>query len=223
MQWKSVAESPSTDKAVRTCYHRRHLSHGSHVMKHFSTLCTAICLSLSSAVAAAAPTVLMTTSLGEITLELDAERAPNTVENFLAYVADGSYDGTVFHRVINGFMIQGGGFDKGYERRETRPPIENEADNGLKNERGTIAMARTQDPHSATNQFFINVVDNAFLDYQDSTTAGWGYTVFGRVVDGMDVVDKIREVATGPAGPFRKDAPAPPVVIESVQLLKISQ
>ncbi len=165
------------------------------------------------------PHVVLHTNQGDITLELYPDKAPKTVENFLQYVRDGFYDGTIFHRVISNFMIQGGGYTQDYKRKRTRAPIPNEADNGLSNLRGTIAMARTADPHSATTQFFINVVDNKFLDYRAPTTRGWGYCVFGRVVDGMDVVDKIRRIPTGPAGPFAKDAPRIPVVIERAEIV----
>lgn len=167
----------------------------------------------------AGPKVVLETSLGDITLELDAERAPKTVENFLAYVKDGHYDGTIFHRVIKGFMIQGGGFDAGYQKKPTRAPIPNEANNGLKNVRGSIAMARTGDPHSATAQFFINTVDNGFLDYQAPNPRGWGYAVFGKVIAGMDVVDRIEALPTGSGGPFRSDVPRKTVLIKQARLL----
>lgn len=160
------------------------------------------------------PRVAMTTSAGTIVLELDSAKAPATVANFLQYVKDGHYDGTIFHRVIDGFMIQGGGYTSDYAEKKTRAPIKNEADNGLKNDRGTIAMARTSDPHSATAQFFINVADNSFLNYSAPNPRGWGYAVFGKVVEGMDVVDKIRRMPTGRGGPFPKDVPQPPVVIQ---------
>ena len=162
--------------------------------------------------------VKFTTSLGAFTLQLDAEKAPKTVENFLAYVAAGHYDNTVFHRVIKGFMIQGGGFEPGMKQKECRAPIDNEAANGLKNKRGTIAMARTGDPHSATAQFFINVVDNDFLDFKSPSGQGWGYCVFGEVVEGMDVVDKIRAVRTGNSG-FHQDVPVDDVVIEKAEVV----
>jgi cyclophilin family peptidyl-prolyl cis-trans isomerase len=168
------------------------------------------------------PRVQVDTSLGSFVLELDAEKAPKTVENFLTYVREGFYDGTVFHRVIDGFMIQGGGFTADLQRKPTRPPILNEADNGLKNIRGTIAMARTMEPHSATAQFFINVADNDFLDHRDKTPRGWGYAVFGKVVKGMNVIDKIRKVQTGPGGVFPKDVPQPPVVINKMTILNDS-
>lgn len=163
------------------------------------------------------PIVEVKTSLGTFVITLDQARAPKSVENFLAYVDAKHYDGTIFHRVIPTFMAQGGGYDGKYEKRPTRAPVHNEADNGLKNTRGTVAMARTNDPHSATAQFFVNVVDNAFLDHTGKNDQGWGYAVFGRVTEGMDVVDKIKAVKTGAAGPFSKDAPQTPVVIENIQ------
>ncbi|KVQ12853.1 peptidylprolyl isomerase [Burkholderia ubonensis] len=153
------------------------------------------------------------TNHGVIKLELDAVKAPKTVENFLNYVKKGHYDGTVFHRVINGFMIQGGGFEPGLKQKPTDAPIDNEANNGLKNDTYTIAMARTNDPHSATAQFFINVNDNDFLNHSSPTPQGWGYAVFGKVVEGQDVVDKIKAVKTGNAG-FHQDVPTDDVVIE---------
>ncbi|AOK53154.1 peptidyl-prolyl cis-trans isomerase [Burkholderia stagnalis] len=153
------------------------------------------------------------TNHGVIKLELDAAKAPKTVENFLNYVKKGHYDGTVFHRVINGFMIQGGGFEPGLKQKPTDAPIDNEANNGLKNDTYTIAMARTNDPHSATAQFFINVNDNDFLNHSSPTPQGWGYAVFGKVVEGQDVVDKIKAVKTGNAG-FHQDVPTDDVVIE---------
>jgi cyclophilin family peptidyl-prolyl cis-trans isomerase len=165
------------------------------------------------------PKVLIETSVGNITLELDAEKAPKTVENFLAYADEGFYQGTVFHRVIDGFMIQGGGFTADYERKTTNPPVINEADNGLKNRRGTIAMARTPDPHSATAQFFINVKDNDNLDYTSKSPRGWGYAVFGQVVKGMDTVDRIRQVKTGPGGVFPQNAPLKMVIINRISVV----
>jgi cyclophilin family peptidyl-prolyl cis-trans isomerase len=165
------------------------------------------------------PKVRIQTNLGDIVVELNKEKAPQTVANFLSYVNDGFYNGTVFHRVIDGFMIQGGGFTEDLQQKATKSPIQNEADNGLKNDRGTIAMARTNNPNSATAQFFINVVNNDFLNHRNKTTRGWGYTVFGKVVQGMDVVDSIRKTPTGPSGPFRKDVPKTPVVIQSVTVL----
>jgi len=157
-------------------------------------------------------TVTLETTKGTITLALDEEKAPETVKNFLQYVQDGHYDGTVFHRVIDGFMIQGGGFTKDMDQKETREPIRNEAMNGLKNLRGTIAMARTMVVDSATSQFFINLVDNGFLDFQAPTQQGFGYAVFGKVVDGMEVVDAIAKVQTGSVGPYQ-NVPSEPVVI----------
>ena len=161
--------------------------------------------------------IRMQTSLGVIDIELDTEKAPETTTNFLQYVNDGFYNGTIFHRVIDGFMIQGGGLEPGMKEKQTRSPINNEANNGLKNERGTLAMARTQDPHSATAQFFINIADNKFLNHSSPTIDGWGYCVFGRVVNGMDVVDKIRGVATTSKG-YHQDVPVDDVVIEKVEV-----
>jgi peptidyl-prolyl cis-trans isomerase B (cyclophilin B) len=157
----------------------------------------------------------MQTSKGTILLELDADKAPVTVANFLEYAKSGFYDGTIFHRVIPGFMIQGGGFESGLSQKSTNAPIKNEADNGLKNELGTIAMARTPDPDSASSQFFINVKDNAFLNYSAPTSQGWGYCVFGKVVDGLDVVREIEKVATGNSG-GHQDVPVEDVIIETV-------
>ena len=161
--------------------------------------------------------VTLNTIYGSIKLELDAQRAPVTVANFLAYAREGFYDGTLFHRVIDNFMIQGGGFDADMQQKSTREPIENEADNGLKNDFGTIAMARTMEPHSATAQFFINVKDNDFLNHSAKTKQGWGYAVFGKVIEGQEVLDKIRAVPTAPrAG--HQDVPIEAVIIESVEL-----
>ncbi|SPF51487.1 peptidyl-prolyl cis-trans isomerase precursor (PPIase) (Rotamase) [Syntrophobacter sp. SbD1] len=162
------------------------------------------------------PVVLMKTSLGQIKIELWPDKAPETVKNFLRYVDEGFYDGTIFHRVMGNFMIQGGGFTQDMKQKPTNAPIKNEASAELKNDRGTIAMARTSAVDSATAQFFINVVDNASLNHSDNSDAGFGYAVFGKVVDGMDVVDKIKSVATTNSGPF-KDVPAKPVVIESIK------
>ncbi len=159
--------------------------------------------------------VVLTTNHGKITIELDADKAPKTVENFLSYVKSGHYDGTIFHRVINGFMIQGGGFEPGMKQKPTNDPIENEAANGLTNDCYTIAMARTNDPHSASAQFFINVKDNDFLNY--SGPDNWGYCVFGKVTDGTDVVDTIRKVRTGSKG-FHGDVPVEDVVIEKAEV-----
>ena len=163
--------------------------------------------------------VTLKTNYGDIVLELNEEKAPKTVENFLKYVVSGHFDGTIFHRVIDGFMIQGGGFDQEMEQKPTEKPIENEAANGLKNERGTIAMARTSDPNSATAQFFINVSDNDFLNYRGDSSSMIGYCVFGKVLKGMEVVDKIKAVPTTSKGPYQ-DFPKEPVVIESVTVEK---
>lgn len=160
--------------------------------------------------------VVLKTNHGDIKLELDAEKAPKTVENFLSYVKAGHYNGTIFHRVINGFMIQGGGFEPGMKQKATNEPIENEAKNGLKNQAYTIAMARTAAPHSASAQFFINVNDNSFLDYPGQD--GWGYCVFGKVVEGTDVVDKIKNVKTTRSGMFA-DVPTEDVVIQSAEVV----
>ena len=165
---------------------------------------------------AGSPMVVMKTSMGTIKIELDEAKAPVTVKNFLAYVDEGFYDGTIFHRVIDGFMVQGGGFTADMTQKPTKPPIKNEAGNGLKNLRGTIAMARTSVVDSATAQFFINVVDNAFLDHRDDTSQGFGYAVFGRVVEGIDVVDRIKKVATT-THQGMADMPAQPVMIESIR------
>jgi peptidyl-prolyl cis-trans isomerase B (cyclophilin B) len=160
--------------------------------------------------------VVLTTNHGAITVELDVEKAPKSVENFVTYVKSGHYDGTIFHRIIDGFMIQGGGFDSDMKQKSTNDPVENEANNGLKNDRYTLAMARTSDPHSATAQFFINVGDNDFLNYPGSD--GWGYAVFGKVTEGMDVVDAIRSVKTGRKSMF-SDVPLEEVVIEKAELI----
>jgi peptidyl-prolyl cis-trans isomerase B (cyclophilin B) len=160
--------------------------------------------------------VKFTTNHGAITIELDAAKAPATVENFLSYVRSGFYANTVFHRVIDGFMIQGGGFEPGMRQKSTQAPIKNEAQNGLKNDRYTIAMARTNDPHSATAQFFINVKDNDFLNHTAPNAQGWGYCVFGKVTEGTDVVDKIKGVKTGSKG-FHQDVPTEDVVIEKAE------
>jgi peptidyl-prolyl cis-trans isomerase B (cyclophilin B) len=162
--------------------------------------------------------VKLTTNHGDIVIELDAEKAPETVKNFLAYVEAGHYDNTIFHRVINGFMIQGGGFEPGMKQKATQAPVKNEANNGLKNDAGTIAMARTQDPHSATAQFFINVGDNDFLNFKAENIQGWGYCVFGKVSEGMDVVEKIKGVKTGNAG-FHQDVPKEDVVIQRAEVV----
>jgi peptidyl-prolyl cis-trans isomerase B (cyclophilin B) len=166
-----------------------------------------------------APQVKLQTSLGDVVLKLDAAKAPVTVQNFLAYVKEGHYDGTIFHRVIPDFMAQGGGFTEDFKQKPTHAPIKNEADNGLKNKRGTIAMARTPDPNSATAQFFINYKDNGFLDYKSPTPQGWGYAVFGEVTQGMDVVDKMATIPTGSGGPMPTDVPKTPIVIQKATVV----
>jgi peptidyl-prolyl cis-trans isomerase B (cyclophilin B) len=164
------------------------------------------------------PMIILTTNKGDITIEMYANEAPVTVQNFLGYVESGFFDGLIFHRVINGFMIQGGGFTPEMQQKSTGDPIQNEADNGLKNETGTIAMARTGDPHSATAQFFINLENNDFLNHTAKNPQGWGYTVFGKVTEGMDVVKQIGSVSTGREGSY-SDVPEEPVIIEQIRLL----
>ena len=176
-------------------------------------------LLVATAAFAADPQVEIKTNMGTITLELYPDKATKTVENFLQYVKDGHFKGTIFHRVINGFMIQGGGFTTDFVQKKTRPPVQNEANNGLKNDVGTIAMARTSDPQSATAQFFINHKNNDFLNYTAPTPQGWGYTVFGKVIKGVDVVNKIAALETGPTGPFQSDVPRKPVIIEDARIL----
>ena len=188
------------------------------MFKRFSGLVSFVfCLTLavaagSGAHARSTQMVKVTTSLGEFVIELDAEKAPVTVENLLNYVNAGFYDGTIFHRVIPGFVVQGGGMEPGLNQKSTNDPIENEADNGLKNLTGTLSMARTNDPHSATSQFFINVNDNAFLDHTGKNAQGWGYAVFGKIVEGMDVVNQMVGVATGNVGPYG-DVPKEDIVL----------
>ncbi len=165
------------------------------------------------------PKIKIETTLGDITLELDATKAPTSTENFLSYVKDGHYDGTIFHRVIPNFMVQGGGMKPDMSEKKSKASIKNEANNGLKNLRGTVAMARTNDPHSASSQFFINVKDNAFLDHKSEDMQGWGYAVFGKVVDGMDVVDKIEKVETGTTG-FHQDVPKDAVILNKVTVVE---
>ncbi|RMD02029.1 peptidyl-prolyl cis-trans isomerase [Aquitalea palustris] len=162
--------------------------------------------------------IKLTTNFGEIVLELFSDKAPVTAANFEEYVKSGHYDGTIFHRVINGFMIQGGGFDADMKQKDTRDPIKNEANNGISNKAYTVAMARTMDPHSASAQFFINVADNDFLDFKSETTQGWGYAVFGQVVEGQDVVDRIKTVRTGRSG-GHQDVPAEAVVLEKAEII----
>ncbi|MBD3239779.1 MAG: peptidyl-prolyl cis-trans isomerase [Chitinivibrionales bacterium] len=181
-------------------------------------ICGSLAMTAQAQKSESNPRVSIETSLGEIVVELDSAAAPKTVANFLQYARDGFYDGTVFHRVIKGFMIQGGGMTPDLARKQTRAPVENEADNGLKNDRGTIAMARTNDPHSATSQFFINTVDNAALNHSGKNPRGWGYCVFGKVVSGMETVDKIEGVQTTSRGPYR-DVPAQTVPIEKVTVV----
>lgn len=184
-------------------------------MKKLFVSLSAFCLSVS--VWAANPQVELKTNQGTIVLELDADKAPKTTENFLQYVKDGHYTGTIFHRVIDDFMIQGGGFEAGMKEKPSRAPIQNEAKNGLKNVTGSIAMARTPNPHSASAQFFINLKDNTFLDYPGQD--GWGYAVFGKVVQGLDVVKKLAKVTTGNAG-GHQNVPTTPIVIESAKLIE---
>lgn len=192
---------------------------GINNMKRLISL-IAIASLLSVNVAFAGPVkVKMETSQGNIVLELYPDKAPKTVANFLKYVESGYYSGTIFHRVIDGFMLQGGGFDNKYMRKETNPPVINEADNGLTNDTGTIAMARTMDPHSATAQFFINIKDNDFLNHTNKTPRGWGYTVFGKVIKGMATVEKIRKIPTGSGGPFPTDVPQKMVTINAVTMM----
>lgn len=168
---------------------------------------------------AANPSVKMETNLGNIIIELAPDQAPKTVENFLQYVNDGFYKNTIFHRIISNFMVQGGGFDQDFNKKTTRAPVANEASNGLKNEVGTIAMARTSDPHSATAQFFINVANNSFLNYSAPNPQGYGYTVFGKVTDGMNIIFKIASAPTGSGGPFPRDVPKEQIIIKNISLL----
>lgn len=170
--------------------------------------------------ASSTPRVVIDTNRGAIEVELYPQQAPKTVANFLNYVKQDFYAGTVFHRVIKGFMIQGGGFTTELERKDTLPPVENEAFNGLPNKRGSIAMARTNQPHSATSQFFINTVDNAFLNFRGKTMRGWGYTVFGQVTKGMDVVERIENSRTGAGGVFSQDVPLDTVIINSIKIIQ---
>ena len=186
-------------------------------MRHF--LFAVLAIAFCSIAHAANPQVEMKTNRGTIVIELYPDKAPATVENFLRYVKSGFYDGTIFHRVIPGFMIQGGGYTADFNKKDTDKPVKNEAENGLKNEAGTVAMARTGDPHSATSQFFINVADNDFLDFRSPTMRGYGYTVFGKVIKGMDVVDQIATSPTGNGGPFPKDVPVNTVTIEHAKLI----
>jgi peptidyl-prolyl cis-trans isomerase A (cyclophilin A)/peptidyl-prolyl cis-trans isomerase B (cyclophilin B) len=190
----------------------------------FKTIFAALALLLAFASHAAAPAanpqVEVRTSMGNFVIELYPENAPNTVQNFLQYVKDGHYNGTIFHRVIPGFMIQGGGFTTSFQEKPTRPPIKNEAGNGLRNGVGMVSMARTADPHSATAQFFVNVAENSTLDFRAPTQEGYGYTPFGRVTKGWDVVERIVKVPTGPGKPPHQDVPKKPVVIERMQVIE---
>lgn len=188
-------------------------------MRIFQLIILTTTIFFSMAVYANNPKVKIITNLGIVSLELYPEKAPKTVENFLQYATDGFYKNTIFHRVIPNFMIQGGGFDPTYTQKPTRQPIKNEAANDLKNQIGTIAMARTSDPHSATAQFFINVADNDFLDYTAPTQRGFGYTVFGKVIGGMDIVNQIASTPTGSGGPFRSDVPQKMILIENIEVV----
>lgn len=188
--------------------------------KFWKALLMTVAIAGSGNAAAENIRVNMTTSQGDMVLELYPDKAPETVKNFLSYVDEGYFDGTIFHRVIKGFMIQGGGFSATMERKDARDPIKNEATNGLTNERGTLAMARTNDPHSATAQFFINVVNNDFLNHTSPSGQGWGYAVFGKVVEGMDVADKIENVPTTSKAPFGQDVPSENVVIVKMSRAK---
>ena len=169
--------------------------------------------SIGATIATGKPLVTFKTNVGGFTVQLDPEKAPKTVANFLQYVRDGHYNGTIFHRVIAKFMVQGGGFDENFKQKPTRGPIANEADTGLPNERGTIAMARTGDPHSATSQFFVNIVYNKFLDHTAKSQEGWGYTAFGRVIEGMNIIGRMARVKTGSQGPY-SDVPEKTIIIE---------
>lgn len=183
------------------------------------SFCTLFAVAPQGGSAAEQPRVRLQTNMGVIVVELNQDKAPKTVDNFLRYVREGHYDGTIFHRVIPDFMIQGGGFTADFKQKAVHDPIGNEADNGLSNDRGTLAMARTGDPNSATAQFFINVVDNDFLNHTSPTPRGWGYAVFGKVVEGMDVADKIAHTPTGSGGPFSKDVPRQAVIIEKATIV----
>ena len=189
----------------------------------FNPLVMLTAVAAANGAVAAEPQVDIKTSHGSIRLELNASKAPRTVANFLQYVRDGHYDGTIFHRVIDNFMIQGGGFDTGYRQKTTREPIENEAANGLKNDLGTVAMARTSAPHSASAQFFINLKNNDFLNYTSPDQRGYGYAVFGKVVSGMDTVMKIAKLRTGRGGPLSSDAPQEMVTIEKVSIVEAAK
>lgn len=188
---------------------------------YFSSVLTCLLLAIlgNTAMSESNPKVQLETSKGNIVIELNAEKAPMSVENFITYVNSGHYDGTIFHRVIPSFMIQGGGFDVDMKQKPTNETIQNEANNGLKNVKGSIAMARTSAPHSATAQFFINVADNAFLDFTSESPQGWGYAVFGQVTEGLDIVSTIEEVATGNHG-GHQDVPLEPIIIQKASMLE---
>lgn len=197
----------------------RQINHKGKLMGIIQPVVLLMLIIFSTTTNAANPTVKMETNLGNITIELAPDQAPKTVENFLQYVNDGFYKNTIFHRVISNFMVQGGGFDLNFNKKETREPVANEANNGLKNEIGTIAMARTSDPHSATAQFFINVADNTFLNYSAPNPREYGYTVFGKVIDGMEIISKIASMPTGSGGPFPRDVPNEQIVIRNISIL----
>lgn len=204
--------------------HYRTFSAGLHMLKQFSQIFFFLFLFIVSLSTQAENTkVEIKTNQGNVVLELYPDKAPITVRNFLQYVDDGFYKNTIFHRVIPDFMIQGGGIDTSFSQKPTRSPIQNEAANGLKNETGTIAMARTSDPHSATAQFFINVANNDFLNYKAPSQSGFGYTVFGKVISGIDVVKKIAAMPTGPKGPFASDVPKTSVVIEDMLRIPVDE
>ena len=184
-----------------------------------------MCFVLTAQAQSTNPQVKFVTSAGEFIVEVYPDKTPKTAENFLSYVRDGHYNGTLFHRVINNFMVQGGGYDTKYNEKNTRPPIKHEgaeakANGGLRNTVGTLSMTRTNNPHSSSAQFFINVKDNDFLDHQSTTSQGWGYVAFGKVISGMDVINRIKALPTGPGGPFPTDVPQTPVVIQSATLVK---
>lgn len=181
-------------------------------------VCALLLPSLFAQADTTAPRVRIQTNQGDMIVELDAVKAPRTVENFLGYVRAGTYDGTIFHRMINDFVIQGGAYTPNYEARPMRATVQTESSNGLKNERGTIAMARDYDPNSATNQFFINLADNKFLNFHAPKAGYWGYTVFGRVTEGMDVLDRLHAIQTGPGGPFDKDVPKTQIIINKISI-----
>lgn len=192
-------------------------------MKFRSILIFLFLVSINLNASAANISVEMKTNIGNVVLELYPDKAPKTVENFLQYIEEGFYRNALFHRVIPGFMVQGGGFDTAFNQKITRSPIQNEAANGLKNEIGTIAMARTSDPHSATAQFFINVTHNEFLNFKAPNQSGYGYTVFGKVISGMDIIHKIESIPTGSGGPFSSDVPKRNVIIEDIIKLPVSE